>query len=147
MLEYPSRSNLNCLVIVLRCIGRGCCLFNSYHDLSTIIITSDHYLSDPDWIRTNDLLLRRQLLYPLSYQTNCTWGGGRTRTGLTAHKILSLACIPISSPRHYDFPICQRTNSNIRIKNNIKKPEHFLVCSGLDISLRFYYSLLISEHK
>ena len=22
------------------------------------------FLSDPDWIRTNDLLLRRQLLYP-----------------------------------------------------------------------------------
>ncbi len=25
--------------------------------------------SDPDWIQTNDLLLRRQLLYSLSYRT------------------------------------------------------------------------------
>lgn len=24
MMEYPSRSNLNCLIVVLRCTGRGC---------------------------------------------------------------------------------------------------------------------------
>ena len=72
MLEYPFRSNLNCLVIVLRCIGRGCCLFNSYYNLSTTIITSDHYLSDSDWIRTNDPQLRRLLLYPAELRNQLT---------------------------------------------------------------------------
>ena len=27
---------------------------------------------DPDWIRTNDLLLRRQLLYPTELQDRCS---------------------------------------------------------------------------
>ena len=36
----------------------------------------------------------------LSYGTICTRGGTWTRTGLSAHKILSLACLPIPSPGH-----------------------------------------------
>ena len=35
MLEYPSRSNLNCLFVVLRCTGRGCVSSLTYLGLST----------------------------------------------------------------------------------------------------------------
>jgi hypothetical protein len=35
MLEYPSRSNLNCLFVVLRCTGRGCVNSLTYLGLST----------------------------------------------------------------------------------------------------------------
>ena len=35
MLEYPSRSNLNCLFVVLRCTGRGWLNSLTYRELST----------------------------------------------------------------------------------------------------------------
>jgi hypothetical protein len=31
------------------------------------------WLCDPDWIRTNDLLLRRQLLYPTELRDQTIW--------------------------------------------------------------------------
>lgn len=52
--------------------------------------------------------------HPLRYSHQLCWlwirsrGGNRTLTGITAHKILSLACLPISPPDHLRIriPLC-----------------------------------------
>ncbi len=36
---------------------------------------------------------------------HCTWGGNRTRTDVSVHKILSLAWLPITPPRYFLFSL------------------------------------------
>ena len=36
---------------------------------------------------------------------HCTWGGNRTRTDTSVHKILSLAWLPITPPRYFLFSL------------------------------------------
>lgn len=44
-----------------------------YFENKKRVATATLKKSDPDWIRTNDLLLRRQLLYPAELPSHLFW--------------------------------------------------------------------------
>ena len=52
MLEYPSRSNLNCLIVVLRGLGRGCRILEPILDCRHPRDRENHYHSGQQWTGT-----------------------------------------------------------------------------------------------
>ena len=148
-MEYPSRSNLNCFLSFNEASAKGDEHYESYNYFVDFRCKSDHYLSIPDWIRTNDPQLRRLLLYPTELRRHfCTEDGSRTHTSLTAQRILSPSCLPFHHLGKYLIPICQRPlQIYVRKSLKTKNPKIFLRCSGLTcfISFSFSYNLFNSE--
>ncbi len=62
-MEYPFRSILDCFFSFMSARQRVV-FSDSTQDCRHPLGGENHYLRDSDWVRTNDLLFRRELLYP-----------------------------------------------------------------------------------
>ena len=68
--------------------------------------------SSPTWIRTKNILIRSQFLYPLRYRTNTISSPSGTRTHTTnGNQILILTCLPISPSNLLLFQILSLVQS------------------------------------
>jgi hypothetical protein len=64
MLEYPSRSNLNCLIVVLRGLGRGCRILEPILDCRHPRDRENHYHCGQQWTRTTPVRTRFTVWLP-----------------------------------------------------------------------------------
>ena len=69
--------------------------------LTAVRVPEDMIYCTPDRIRTCDLRFRKPLLYPAELQGQIWYSKRESNPhGRKAHKILSLACLPIPPPEH-----------------------------------------------